>query len=141
MRSNLKLKNEEMKKRLFYCLWALIALMSVFISCNNEDDPEIGRGKNPQLNLEKYAFPKEGGSLEIYSTLDYELYVIPNSDVSYEETNHSFIGSWFEVTWDATKKKIQIKVQQNETGKERKIPINVWSGNFRCTTDYTQKAE
>ena len=38
-------------------------------------------------------------------------------------------------------KELTIEVNPNDTGKERVIPAYICAGNFRCPTNYIQKAE
>jgi len=124
-----------MKKLLFIMLSCIL-----FIGCDKEEKRD-GIGDDPKLNVEEYIFPKEGGSLEVYSTLGYSLLVTKATEDSGEKEGNSFIGKWFKITWDANWKKLLIEVEPNETGYERKLPVDISSGNFRCPTNYIQKAE
>lgn len=123
-------------KKLFFIMLSCILL----IGCDKEKEfPQSGL--DPKLNVEEYIFPKEGGSLEVYSTLGYSLLVTKTTEDSGEKEGNSFIGKWFKITWDANWKKLLIKVKPNETGHERKLPVDISSGNFRCPINYIQKAE
>lgn len=112
----------------------------LFIGCEKEE-PRDGKGDDPKLNIEEYTFPKEGGSLEVYSTLNYQLHVLPTTGDAGEKVGYTFVGSWFKITWDIGNKKLQIEVDPNDTGRERTLPVAVCSGNFHCKTNYIQEAE
>lgn len=119
----------------------LITLLCIlFMGCEKEE-PRDGKGDDPKLNIEEYAFPKEGGSLEVYSTLNYQLHVLPTTVDAGEKVGYTFVGSWFKITWDTGNKKLQIEVEPNDTGRERTLPVAVCSGNFHCKTNYIQEAE
>ena len=123
-----------MKKLLFIMLSCIL-----FIGCDKEEKRD-GIGEDPKLNVEEYIFAKEGGSLEVYSTINYGLHVLPSSEEG-EKVGNSFVGDWFKITWDIGGKKLLIEVNPNDTGKERVIPAYICSGIFRCPTNYIQKAE
>ena len=117
-----------------------LLIFPIFMGCEKEE-PRIGKGDDPILNIVEYAFPKEGGSLEVYSTINYGLHVLPTEADAGEKVDYSFVGSWFKITWDTGNKKLQIEVEPNDTGRERKLPVDVCAGNFHCNTNYIQKAE
>lgn len=123
-----------MRKLLFLCL------SFILFSCN---DIQEGDGVNPMLNLSTYTFPKEGGSIDVYSTIGYDLQVYyqpqDGQDETVEKNENSITGSWFKVEWDYNGKNIRIEVQPNETASERIVPINIMSFNFGCRVKYDQK--
>ena len=116
-------------------------LCVLFIGCNKQGESEDGIGTDPKLNIEEYVFPKEGGSLEVYSTINYGLHVLPTTEDAGEKVGNSFVGNWFKITWNTSNKKLHIEVEPNETGHERTIPVAICAGNFHCKTNYIQKAE
>ena len=123
---------KNMKNLLF-----MMAFCLFLIGCGENTDYS---GIDPQLNIEEYAFPKEGGTLEIYSKIEYDLYIADILDNQVTKDENSITGSWYKVTFSNWHRNLHIEVQANETGKERKLPFVIVSGNFRCTTNYIQKA-
>lgn len=119
-----------MKRALFIMLSCIL-----LIGCGENTDYN---GIDPQLNIEEYIFPKEGGTLDIYSTIGDDIYVPTNYDKEVNKGD-TIIGSWYKVIHQDWNKKIFIEVYPNDTGKDRELPITIWSGNFRCKTNYTQK--
>ncbi|WP_455673818.1 hypothetical protein [Phocaeicola sp.] len=124
----------------------IIVLSCLLFSC---DDDVYGGGTNPELNIETYTFGKEGGSIEVYSQIDYSLgftyepYWFEVEDVDAAtpaEIEGGLDGGWYKMTYAAVpyRKRIIIEVQPNDTGKERIIPIRIVSGNYACKNEYTQ---
>lgn len=136
-----------MKKAIFL----LCALFSLLSSCEDVD----GGLTDPKLNISEYTFSKEGGHLEVYSTLDYHLIIArpygceDNTVTSGEKYGVPFVkNDWFTVsfiTGDYKKygwlKIISIDVQPNDTGAERKIPVEILYQAFNCKVNYKQAAE
>lgn len=120
-----------MRKLLFIMLTCIL-----FIGCNETDYSGI----DPQLNIKEYTFPKEGGTLDLYSKLGYPLWAESNLGVEVTEDETSLTGSWYKVTYENKNKNLHIEVQPNETGVERKLPFTIVSDDFRCKTNYIQKA-
>ena len=93
--------------------------------------------------------------MEVYSTLDYHLAILrpyeceDSTVVSGEKYGVPFVKSdWFTVsfmTGDYKKygwlKIISIDVQPNDTGVERKIPVEIYFQAFDCKVNYKQAAE
>jgi hypothetical protein len=117
----------------------LLLTCFLFFGCNNKDK-EYGQGTDPQLNIEEYVFPKIGGAINIYSEIGYSLYVLSDYDSEVTENENTIIGSWYKVSVKNKNKEVHIEVQQNDTSEERELPFTIWSGNFRCKTNYIQKA-
>lgn len=139
-----------MKKMLLF----ILALMPILYSCKNDNEPEpaIGLGTDPELNISEYTFGKEGGHLEVYSTIGSDLMIYssgPESKVEWESDIPVLEGEWYKVTFTAgrindiysQKRIITIDVKPNDTGKERTIPFDIMAGNFGCQTSYKQAAE
>ena len=56
-------------KKIFFLLCILFPFLS---SCEDQ----LGGQTDPKLNISEYTFSKEGGHLEVYSTLDYHLAIL-----------------------------------------------------------------
>ena len=135
-------------KKIFFLLCILFPFLS---SCEDQ----LGGQTDPKLNISEYTFSKEGGHLEVYSTLDYHLAILrpyeceDSTVVSGEKYGVPFVKSdWFEVsfmTGDYKKygwlKIISIDVEPNETGEERTIPVEILYRAFDCKVNYKQAAE
>ena len=118
-------------------------LSFVFFSC----DDEIGGGDDPKLNITAYTFPKEGGSIEVYSEKGYKIYVDINDDVISDTLYYhsgkirGFDGGWFVAAFPSGNiyKNLTIEVDANDTGEEREIPISISAIEYRCSTKYVQE--
>ena len=135
-----------MKKILLF----ILALMPILYSCDDDISPN-----DPRLNISEYTFGKEGGHLEVYSTIGYGIYFnLPyGTDTTAIETREEYgvpiiEGEWFKVSYmtgDYEKygwnEIISIDVEPNDTGKERIVPIEVSTFDFWCQTSYKQAAE
>lgn len=138
-----------MKKILLF----ILALIPLLYSCNNGNEEDIeGLGTDPELNISEYTFGKEGGHLEVYSTIGRDLMIYssgPESNIEWESDIPVLEGEWYKVTFTAgringiysRKKIITIDAKPNDTGKERTIPLSIMAGNFGCQTSYKQAAE
>lgn len=129
-----------MRTILFTILAGLVCLL---VSCKEEYPPETP--VNPELNIEKYTFPKEGGTLEVYSTIGASIsahYYGPSETVP-EDILHGIDGGWYKAenayeNGRTNKTKILIEVQPNDTGEERIIPIQIMAINYCCEVEYKQ---
>ena len=129
-----------MKKYLFIVLFSL----SVF-SCG---DDAIGEGVNPKLNISEYTFPKEGGSIEVYSQRGVKLMIsIKDKDIIdsvycfYNGGIRGYDCGWFVAAFPVGNYyyNLNIEVSANDTGEEREIPISIMSGDYGCSTKYVQE--
>lgn len=127
----------------------IIVLSCLLFSCKDEVD---GEGTNPKLNILEYTFDKEGGGIEVYSQIDYALqfwyepamYKVedPEGDAPVE-IKYGLDGGWYKVSYVTGydygwEKRILIEVEPNDTGKERVIPIRIFSFDFACNNMYKQ---
>lgn len=127
-------------------LFTIAACLSCLLfSCKEDID---GIGTNPELNIEKYTFPREGGTLEIYSQIGHSIW--PIYDCTYDYTNtppekdmFGLTGKWYKAVnvynGRIEKSKIHIEVQPNDTGEERIVPIDIEAGNYFCRVVYKQE--
>lgn len=135
--------NSKMKKTLFLFLTVL------FFSC----DDKIERiSFDPQLNIEEYTFPKEGGSIKVYSKAGNQLMLCLNpleSDTDESIINRQkyvgavmeiFNGGWFFVV-KSLKDTIRIEVDENTGGAVRTVPLFVASKDFLVRTRFKQLAD
>lgn len=134
-----------MKTFLFTILASLSCLL---FSCKEDVD---GIGTNPELNIENYTFPREGGTLEVYSQRGHSIWPIYDSTYDYTNTppekdqfGLELKGEWYRAAiayengrLDRTK--IHIEVQPNNTGEERIVPIAIEAGNYFCWVVYKQE--
>lgn len=130
-----------MKTFLFTILAGIACLLS---SCKEELPPETP--VNPELNIEKYTFPKEGGTLEVYSTIGASIHAhyYGPPETQPEDILHGIDGGWYKVenayeNGRTNKTKICIEVQPNDTGNERILPIQIISYVYSCEVEYKQE--
>lgn len=125
-----------MKNFIFLCL------SFALFSCHEIQE---GEAKDPELNLSTYTFTKDGGSIDVYSTIGNPLQVYyepqEGQDETVEEDENSITGNWFKVEWNYNNKEVHIEVQPNETASERTIPIVILSLDFICKVKYDQKGD
>lgn len=131
-----------MKTFLFTILASLSCLL---FSCKEDVD---GIGTNPELNIENYTFPREGGTLEVYSQIGHSIWPIysPSYDDATpppEQDIFGLTGKWYKAVnvynGRIDKSKIHIEVLPNDTGEERIVPIQIIAGNYPCHTEYKQE--
>lgn len=130
-------------KRLTFILMACVSCL--LFSCHN-DEPMEG---NPEIDIERHTFSREGGSIEVYSQKGYAIWI--NYDESIDTGNEpptiggsGIKGDWYRVVYkyrdnDVHHARILIEVQANGTGKERIVPIRITSGDYQCHTEYKQE--
>ena len=126
-------------KKYIYSLLFLVTATVMLTACHDDEDI-IGKvGALPKFSIEEYSFIKEGGKVVTRQTdsLRWVIYHVSyapkdSSDYVYVKENEKdlnvyegykkYIGPWFRIerTGERT---IEIEVDKNNTGDERKIDI------------------
>lgn len=128
-------------------IFAIMAL--ALFSCSKDN---LGIGTNPELNVEKYTFAKDGGSLVLYSKINsslqigYQYFIDVNNGPIKEPIIKmldgigvsSIDGGWYSVERN-TDGTLIIKVASNTTNKKREIPLAIMSLDYGCKTQYIQE--
>lgn len=137
------MKKESNMKKLTFIL--MVCVSCLLFSCHN-DEPMEG---NPEVDIERHIFGREGGSIEVHSQKGYAIWL--NYDESLDTGSNppkvsgsGIKGDWYKAVYkyrdgDVHQSRILIEVEANDTGKERVVPIRITSGNYQCNTEYRQE--
>lgn len=133
----------------------MIALSCILFSCSSDDsEPDVeGIGIDPELNIYEYTFSNQGDSIEVYSTIGsgiWPIYIGDEADypevMTYpqpsEVLKRGFDGGWYSAYFPMgipAYNIIVIKVEPNDTGNERTVPISIEAGDYFCKTKFVQE--
>ena len=140
-------------------LYLLLCSIFVFSLSSCKEDDTDGIVSDPRLNITEYTFSTDGESLDIYSTaggylmfIGYQTTppVVPIVTPPGQPKEEGLDGGWWrayypipsvgatKLPYDKLHQGIRIEVKPNDTGKEREIPISIFSGDFGCNVKFIQ---
>jgi hypothetical protein len=102
-------------------------------------EKQYGEGTDPKVNITNYTFPKEGGSLDLFSRIDLDFALIYESTrdsmkekpvEEYKNGVYKMETSWYIISRNRFTNECKIEVKSNTTGKERLIPVILSAGDW-----------